>query len=1165
MSFCHLHTHTEYSLLDGSNKIKDYVARVKELGMNSAAITDHGNMYGVVDFYKEAKANDINPIIGCEVYVAPNSRFDREASHGEDKYHHLILLAENNTGYANLMKIVSIGFTEGYYYKPRVDFEVLEKYHEGLICLSACLAGEVPRNIVRGFLDEAKEIALKYEKCFGKGNYFLELQDHGISDQKIVNQHLYKMSKELSIPLVCTNDIHYTYESDVEAHDVLLCIQTGKLVTDEDRMRYEGGQFYVKSEEEMLKLFPYAKEAVENTQKIADRCHVTLEFGNYKIPKYEVPEGYDTAYDFLLHLCDEGFKKKYKDNPDYDDSACEKIYKDVEYELGIIKKMGFVEYILIVWDYINWCRNNDCWVGPGRGSAAGSRVCYCTGITNIDPVRYNLLFERFLNPERVSMPDIDVDFEYAERYRAIEYVTQKYGADSVTQIVTFGTMAARGAIKAVGKALDFPYSETDKLAKMIPAENNITIEKALTMNPELKGLYETNPKVQELIDMSRKLEGLPNHTSVHAAGVVIYPGVASDYVPLGRANDGSPTAEYNMVQLEELGLLKMDFLGLRTLTVLKDAVKNIKASKGIDIDIDNIDYNDKGVLDFIGTGKTEGVFQLESAGMQNFMKELKPESFEDIIAGISLYRPGPMDFIPNYIKGKNSPDTISYVTPELESILKPTYGCIVYQEQVMQIVQKLAGYTMGQADNIRRAMSKKKQYVIDAERKSFVYGDEERNIKGCIANGIDEKAANSIYDSMVDFAKYAFNKSHAAAYAMISVQTAWLKYYYPVEFMAALLTSVIDNSTKTSEYLYNCKAMGIKVLPPDINEGMGEFTTEDKDVRYGMYAIKSLGRSVIDRIIEERNNNGKYRTLSDFIERTAEGEINKRAIENLIKAGACDSLDGNRRQMTLVHTSIVDNVMKDKKTSLAGQISLFDIVSEEEKKHFTVSYPNVEEFDKETLLGFEKEVLGIYLSGHPLEGYMDKIKKNVTALAVDFLREEESGIVKVADNAHVIVGGMISEKSIKFTRNNKAMAFIKLEDLTGAVEIIIFPREYEKFQHYLNEDSKIFVVGKATVEDEQNGKIICERIVPFEETTKELWLQFNDKDEYMAMESDLMNLLRDSDGNDEVVIYVKNPKAIKRLSKNQTINVTNELLSVLFTKLGEKNVKVVEKNIENIR
>jgi len=1175
MAFVHLHTHTEYSLLDGSNKIKNYVNRVKELGMNAAAITDHGVMYGVVDFYKAAKDAGINPIIGCEIYVAPNSRFDRELSHGDDRYYHLVLLAENNKGYENLMKIVSIGFTEGYYYRPRVDFETLEKYHEGLIALSACLAGEIPRYLVRGFYEEAKKIALKYRDCFGAESFFLELQDHGIPDQRRVNNDLLRMSEETGIGLVCTNDIHYTYKEDVESHDVLLCIQTGKKVSDEDRMRYEGGQYFVKSEEEMATLFPYAKQAMENTQMIADRCHVELEFGNYKIPKYDVPKGFASAKDFLVHICDEGFSEKYDKNPEYTDEDRKQIYADMQYELGIIEKMGFVEYILIVWDYINWCRNHDCWVGPGRGSAAGSRVCYCTGITNVDPVKYSLLFERFLNPERVSMPDIDVDFEYAERYRAIEYVTEKYGKDSVTQITTFGTMAARGVIKAVGKALDFPYAEMDKLAKMVPMELNITIDKALQMNPELRSVYEGDSSMHDLIDMAKKLEGLPNHVSVHAAGVVIYPGIASDYVPLGRASDGTPTAEYNMVQLEELGLLKMDFLGLRTLTVLKDAVKNIKASKGIDVDIDHIDFNDKAVLDFIGSGKTEGVFQLESTGMQNFMRELKPQSFEDIVAGISLYRPGPMDFIPDYIRGKNNQNEITYVTPELESILEPTYGCIVYQEQVMQIVQKLAGYTMGQADNIRRAMSKKKQYVIDAERKNFVYGNPEEGIKGCVANGIKEEAANSIYDSMVDFAKYAFNKSHAAAYAVISVQTAWLKYYYPVEFMAALMTSVIDNSTKEAEYLNHCKEMNIAVLPPDINSGWGEFTAEGENVRYGLYAIKSLGRPVIDKIVEERKVGGPYRTLQDFIERVAERDVNKRAVENLIKAGACDSLDGTRKQMTFVYASMIDQVTSKKKSSVAGQMSLFDLVSEEDKSDFEIRYPEVGEFPKEMLLSFEKEVLGIYLSGHPLEEYTEKIKKNITAVAADFaLAEAEEGNldaikteavqqITVKDNQHVIIGGLIADKKVTFTRNNKAMAYITMEDLTGTVEVIVFPRDYEKYQRYLNTDEKVFVVGRASVEDEKDGKIICERIVPFDETGCDIWFQFATMDEYKEKEKVLMDILYDSDGNDEVVIYVANPKSIKRLGKNKTVGVNEELLNTLTSFLGENNVKVVEKSIEN--
>ena len=1161
--FVHLHTHTEYSLLDGSNKIKDYVKRIKELGMNAAAITDHGNMFGVINFYREANKEGIKPILGCEVYVAPNSRFDKEITGGEDRYYHLILLAKNNLGYSNLMKIVSAGYIEGFYYRPRVDMEILNKYHEGIICLSACLAGEVQRYISKGLYDEACKQAIKYRDCFGEGNYFLELQDHGILEQQTVNQALIRMSKELNIPLVCTNDIHYTKAEDAIAHDLLLCIQTGKKVDDEDRMRYEGGQFYVKSEEQMRALFPYALEAIENTQKIADMCDVTIEFGNYHLPPFDVPAGY-TSRSYIEMLCEEGLKRKFPEECSDESKADElkKLKDRIEYELNIIDNLGFVNYFLIVSDFIKYAKNNGITVGPGRGSGAGSRVCYCTGITNIDPVRYNLLFERFLNPERVSMPDIDVDFEYAERSRVIEYVTEKYGKDSVTQITTFGTMAARGVIKAVGKALDFPYAEMDRVAKMVPMELNITIDKALQMNPEFRSLYDGDPRMHELIDMAKRLEGLPNHTSVHAAGVVIYPGVASDYVPLGRASDGTPTAEYNMIQLEELGLLKMDFLGLRTLTVIKDAVKNIKATRGIDVDIDHIDFNDKGTLDFIGSGRTEGVFQLESAGMQNFMKELKPQNFEDIVAGISLYRPGPMDFIPNYIKGKNNRDTISYVTPELEPILEPTYGCIVYQEQVMQIVQQLAGYTMGQADNIRRAMSKKKQYVIDAERQSFVYGDESRGIKGCVANGIDEKAANSIYDSMVDFAKYAFNKSHAAAYAVISVQTAWLKCYYPVEFMAALMTSVIDNSTKAAEYLLHCKEMGIPVLPPDINVGKGEFTAEGDHVRYGLYAIKSLGRPVIDKIIEERQLGGAYRTLQDFIERTAERDVNKRAIENLIKAGACDGLDGTRKQMTLVSASIVDQVVHQKKSTLSGQMSLFDLVSEENKKDFEVQYPDVGEFPKEMLLGFEKEVLGIYLSGHPLEEYLEKIKKNATVNAMDFVREEENGAIKVEDNAHVVIGGMIAGKTVKFTRNNKAMAFLTIEDLTGSVEVIVFPKDYERFSRFLNEDEKVFVVGHATVEEEQNGKIICERIVPFDSVPREIWLKFATKEAYADKERELFSMLHDSDGDDEIVIYVADPKAIKRLGKNLSVHANTELLTRLTNFLGENNVKVVEKNVE---
>ena len=1178
MSFCHLHTHTEYSLLDGSNKIKEYVKRVKELGMNSAAITDHGNMYGVVEFYKTAKANDINPVIGCEVYVAPNSRFDRETSHGDDRYYHLILLAENNTGYANLMKIVSIGFTEGYYYRPRVDFETLEKYHEGLICLSACLAGEIPRYIVRGFYDEAKEIARKYQDCFGKDNFFLELQDHGIDDQKLVNQQLLRMSKELEIGLVCTNDVHYTYESDAEAHDVLLCIQTGKKVSDEDRMRYDGGQFFVKSEEQMRALFPYATEAIENTQKIADRCNVTLEFGNYKIPKYEVPEGYDSAEAFLTELCEKGFREKYIGCGEYSADELKKIHADMDYELGIIKTMGFIEYILIVWDYINWCRTHDCWVGPGRGSAAGSRVCYCTGITDIDPVKYNLLFERFLNPERVSMPDIDVDFEYAERYRAIEYVQQKYGHDSVTQIVTFGTMAARGVIKSVGKALDFPYAETDRLAKMVPQELNITIDKALQMNPEFKGIYDSDARVHEMIDMAKRLEGLPNHTSVHAAGVVIYPGVASDYVPLGRANDGSPTAEYNMVQLEELGLLKMDFLGLRTLTVLKDSVKNIKASRGIDVDIDHIDFNDKGTLDFIGTGKTEGVFQLESAGMQSFMKELSPQSFEDIVAGISLYRPGPMDFIPRYIKGKNNPDTITYECPELEPILEPTYGCIVYQEQVMQIVRALGGYTLGRSDLLRRAMSKKKAAVMEKERQNFVYGNEEEGVPGCIKNGISEEIANHIYDEMTDFAKYAFNKSHAACYAVVAYQTAWLKYYYPVEFMAALMTSVIDNPPKVAEYILNCRQMGIRLLPPDINKGESAFSVEEnestektgeetfkynKSIRYGLSAIKSIGKPVIDAIVRERNQNGIYRNFRNFVERLSGKELNKRTIENFIKAGALDGLCDNRKQLMMIYVQVVDSVNQEKKNAMAGQMSLFDFVAEEDKKDFEIRMPDVEEYDKEQLLAFEKEVLGVYISGHPLEKYEKMWQKNISATTMDFAYQEELHGSRLFDGAEEIIGGMVEGITIKHTKNNKTMVFLTIEDLLGTVEVVVFPRQYEIYRNSITQDGKLFIQGHVSAEEEKASKLICDKIWKFEDLPKELWIQFSDRESFMAEEKALYEILRSSDGTDQVVVYIRSPKSMKRLGKAWSICADETLLQKIVERYGQNNVKVVEKCIEN--
>ena len=1155
MAFAHLHVHTEYSLLDGSNKIKECVARVKELGMNSVAITDHGVMYGVIDFYRAAKAAGIHPVLGSEVYVAPGSRFSKEPGQGnEDRYYHLVLLAENDTGYHNLMKIVSRGFTEGYYYKPRVDLEVLEEFHEGIIALSACLAGEVQRYVARGLYEEGKEAALRYEHIFGKGNFFLELQDHGIAEQQLVNQGLLRMSRETGIPLVATNDVHYTYADDVKPHDILLCLQTGKKLADEERMRYEGGQYYIKSEEEMKALFPYALEALENTQKIADRCQVEIEFGVTKLPKYDVPDGW-TSWEYLNKLCHEGLAERYQ-------PASEELTTRLDYELSVIKTMGYVDYFLIVWDFIKYAKDHGIMVGPGRGSAAGSLVSYCLGITTIDPIRYQLLFERFLNPERVSMPDIDVDFEPEGRQAMIEYVSRKYGADCVVQIVTFGTLAARGVIRDVGRVMDLPYAFVDSIAKMVPQELNITLDKALAANGEFRKLYQEDEQVQELVDMSKRLEGLPRHTSMHAAGVVISQKSVDEYVPLSLGSDGAVVTQFTMTTLEELGLLKMDFLGLRNLTVIRDAVEMIGKDTGKALDLNQIDYDDKKVLDYIGTGKTDGIFQLESAGMKSFMKELKPYSLEDIIAGIALYRPGPMDFIPQYIKGKNNRDDIIYDCPQLEPILEPTYGCIVYQEQVMQIVRDLAGYTLGRSDLLRRAMSKKKGEVMQRERQNFVYGNEEEGVPGCIKNGIDEATANKIYDEMIDFAKYAFNKSHAAAYAVVSYQTAYLKYYYPVEFMAALLTSVIDNSGKVAEYIYSCRQMGIQILPPDINKSVGTFSVENGNIRFGLTAIKSVGRPVIQAIIEERKERGEFKHLKDFIERMGGREVNKRTIENFIKAGVFDSLGGTRKQFMMIYIQIMDQVNQERKYSMTGQMSLFDLVDDEQKKEFEIPLPKVGEYEKENKLAFEKEVLGVYLTGHPLEDYEEKWKKSISRTTLDFQIDDETGRSRVRDGAKEIVGGMITNKTIKYTRNNKTMAFLTIEDLMGTVEVVVFPRDYERNQNYLNEDSKVFVKGRVSEEDDAPSKLICETIIPFEQTKRELWIQYGDKLEYGEDEPHLFDMLGESEGNDTVVIYCKKERAIKRLSAGRNVCAEPALIVKLKNYYGEDRIRVVEKSIE---
>ena len=1154
MSFVHLHVHTEYSLLDGSNKIKEYVARVKELGMDSAAITDHGVMYGVIDFYKEALSQGVKPILGCEVYVAPNSRLDREMTGGDDRYYHLVLLAENNEGYANLTKIVSKGFVEGYYYRPRVDKELLRTYHKGIIALSACLAGEVQRYIVKGLYDEAKKTALEYRDIFGEDNYFLELQDHGIPDQALVNQQLMKMSEETGIGLVATNDVHYTYAEDAAAHDVLLCIQTGKKITDENRMRYEGGQYYVKSPEEMEKLFPYALQALDNTQKIADRCTVEIEFGVTKLPKYDVPLGY-TSWEYLQKLCYEGLERRYGE-------PSEELTQRLEYELDTIRDMGYVDYFLIVWDFIKYAKDRGIAVGPGRGSAAGSIVSYCLGITTIDPLRYQLLFERFLNPERVSMPDIDVDFCFERRQEVIDYVVKKYGEECVVQIVTFGTMAARNALRDVGRVLDLPYAYVDTLAKMVPRELKITIDKALVENPEFRRAYETDEQAKNLIDMAKRLEGLPRHCSMHAAGVVISGKPVDEYVPLSRAADGTITTQFTMTILEELGLLKMDFLGLRTLTVIQNAA-NMARKKNPDLDMDKLDYADGKVFDYIGTGNTDGIFQLESAGMKNFMKELKPHSLEDVIAGVALYRPGPMDFIPQYIKGKNDVSSITYDCPRLEPILESTYGCIVYQEQVMQIVRDLAGYTLGRSDLLRRAMSKKKADVMLKERQIFVYGDEETNVPGCIKNGIDEKTANKIFDEMLDFANYAFNKSHAAAYAVVTYQTAWLKYYYPVEFMAALMTSVIENPSKVAEYIYACRQMNIRILPPDINKGEADFSVDGGDIRYGLAAIKSIGRPVIQAATEERKTFGPFKNLEDFITRmSAKDVLNKRAIENLIKAGALDALGGTRKQFMSIYVQIVEHVAQEKKYSMSGQMSLFDLVSDEQKSEFQIRMPDVGEYTKENLLAFEKEVLGVYISGHPLEAYEEKWRKVTSASSLDFQPGEE-GRSKVRDGAKEIIGGMITDKTVKHTKTNQMMAFVTVEDLVGTVEVVVFPRDYEKNRQYLEIDNKVFVRGRVSEEDDKASKLICEKVVPFDQTKRELWIRFPDIETYLEEEQIVFGYLADSEGEDEVVIYCAKERAVKRLPRNRNISINERILSRLMNHYGESRIKVVEKAIEN--
>lgn len=1141
--FVHLHVHTPYSILDGSNRIKDYLERVKELGMESAAITDHGVMYGVVEFYKSAKEMGIHPVIGCEVYVAPGAMSEKTSS--GIRYYHLVLLAENNTGYSNLMKLVSKGFLEGFYHRPRIDLEALEEYHEGIIALSGCLAGEVARKLSQGMYEAACEAARTYSCIFGENNFFLELQDHGIPEQKSVNDGLVRMSRELGLPLVATNDVHYTLASDAASHDTLLCIQTGKKLNDTDRLHYEGGQYYVKSQKEMRQLFPYALEALENTSVIARRCQVELTFGAYQLPRYDTPDNIE-AFDYLRQLCYEGMVEAYGE--EYSREREERL----AYELGVIKSMGFVDYFLIVWDFIHFAKANGIAVGPGRGSAAGSIVSYCLGITDIDPIRYNLLFERFLNPERVTMPDIDIDFCYERRQEVIDYVVCKYGQDRVAQIVTFGTLAARGVVRDVGRVMDIPYARCTAVTKMIPDEAGITLAGAMKQNKELLKLYQEDEEIKRLIDTAMRLEGLPRHTSVHAAGVVICPKAVSDYVPLALSSEDAITTQYVMTSLEELGLLKMDFLGLRTLTVIQDAVAKINEGEQ-KLELSKLDYSDQEVFDFIGTGKTDGIFQLESQGMKSFMGKLKPNSLEDLIAGISLFRPGPMDFIPAYIAGKANPGAVRYDCPQLEAILKPTYGCIVYQEQVMEIVRKLAGYSYGRSDLVRRAMAKKKVSVMEKERQVFLYGGSDENVPGCVKNGISEAVANKIYDDMTDFAKYAFNKSHAAAYAVVSYQTAYLMYYYPKEFMAALLTSFRTNSTKTAEYILLCRQMGIPVLQPDINTGSTGFTIHGEAIVYCLSAIKGVGDALLGSIIQEREQRGGFKNIKDFISRVhGKTGFNKGPLEALIKAGALDGLNGTRKQFMSIYASLLEQTSYEKINSIAGQRSIMQLW----QKKDTLMLPDVGEYRHEDLLSYEKEVLGVYLSGHPLESYQKQWERGITAKSSDFLSDEPCESLK--EGASVTIGGIItSVKKIK-TKNKKTMACLEIEDLLGCVEVVVFPVQFEKFQSILACDQKVFLTGNVSLQEDGNGKLMLERATLFQEQEGQVWIQFKDFADYERNREKLFQIIRTHHGSQGVNIYLKKEKKYQLLPANRKIAVGKQVKELLQSAFGESNVKFTD-------
>lgn len=1154
MQFCHLHTHTEYSLLDGEASIKKLVARVKELGMDSCAITDHGSMYGVVDFYREAKAQGIHPVIGCEVYMAPRSRFDK-VHDIDNKTSHLILLAENQRGYKNLIKLVSAGYIDGFYYKPRIDFEMLKEHSEGIIALSACIAGEVPKALLRGDYDEAKKIALKYAEVLGKDNYFLEIQDHGLSEQKRIIPDMLRLSEETGIGLVATNDIHYLKKEDAKYQDVLMCIQMEKKVDDPDRMKFETEEFYIKSPEEMMSLFEYVPQAIENTEKIAKRCNVDFDFGTRHLPAYAVPDGKD-AFEYLRELCQSGLEKRYS-------PVSDELQKRLDYELGVIKSMGFVDYFLIVWDFIHFAKNNGVMVGPGRGSAAGSIVAYSLGITTVDPIKYGLIFERFLNPERVSMPDIDIDFAPNGRQKIIDYVVEKYGEGQVAQIITFGTMKAKLAIRDVGRALDIPYAEVDKVAKLVPFDLKMTISKALDISTELHALYENDPQIKELLDTSMALEGLPRHASTHAAGVVITSEPIVNYVPLQLNSENFITTQFTKDTVENLGLLKMDFLGLRNLTVIENAVKIIKRTRGIDLNMDEIDYDCKEVYELISSGNTDGVFQLESAGMQSFMQELKPDTLEDVIAGIALYRPGPMEQIPRYIKSKKNPKTIKYKHPLLKNILDVTYGCMVYQEQVLEIVRTLAGYSLGKADSMRRVISKKKADQMVIERKNFIYGSDDGDIPGCIKNGIDEQTAISIFDEINDFANYAFNKSHAAAYAFVTYQTAYLKTFYPVEYMASLISS-IDDLDKINHYIANCKEMGIDRLPPDVNKSEDTFTVENNSIRFGLSAVKNVGRAMILNLVNERKNNGEFKTFSDFIDRMAGRDMNKRALEGLISCGAFDSMGVKRSQLLAVYEKALDGTAKAARDNVAGQMSLFDTIEEQSEMQF----PNIDELDKKTMLKMEKQSTGLYFSGHPMEEYTDKIKKltkyNISDVLTSVHKDEDGNYHAVEgglqDGDMMIICAAIASRKNKTTRSNAQMAFLNVEDVYGSVECIVFPKVLNEFSPLLQEDNLVAIACRLSIREDEAPKILMQSVQLLDEALmakkepKRLYIQLETRNDENL--KNVEKYLSPYQGDMEVRLFFKDTRKMSSVPRRLWFNGTENAIYDLKNIFGEDNVKI---------